>query len=337
MAAGDEKDLEHTFSGESVFENLRGVPARFHVSVEEVKTHTLPELNDEFAQSVGEYESLDGLLADIRESLEIQALNEYFQDYDDQVIEQAVEGAVVKYPPQMLDAEIDEVIHQLEHRLEPQNLDLDTYMKARGIDEQTLREELTPVAESRLKRTLVLLEIGKREEIEVDPEELQDATKQALEVISRSITDADRRKIDTQDLVANLTGNIYADMRIDQTKKRLRDIARGEFVPAAEGESGEETESDEAGVQATEPELAEESASEEPEASAVSVDESTGAPDETEAPEAPAVVKPVNEKEPQVEEPSGEPDEEVEQDVEVNGEGQTSSQEDLAEEAESEK
>jgi trigger factor len=239
MSPGDEKSLTHTFPEDSDFESLKGVTAQFKVTVEEVKSRTLPELNDEFAQSVGDYATLEELRSEIHNSLEQQNKKTYDDDYDDKILNEVVEQSTIKYPPQMLEEEIDEVLHQLEHRLESQNLDLDTYLMTREMDEDDLREEVKPVAEKRLKRSLVLLEISKKEDVDISPDEVQAETERALDILSRTMSEKDLRKLSTEQLVPNLVSNIMVDMRISKTSERLRSIAKGE-VETSEEMAGEE-------------------------------------------------------------------------------------------------
>jgi trigger factor len=245
LSAGDTKSFTHTFSDDSNYESLRSVSAEFDVTVEQIKSVELPELNDEFAQTVGEYENVETLKKEIRESLEQQARETYHSDYDEQLVSEVIEGSEIKYPPQMLESEINEVIHQLEQRLKAQNLDLDTYLKTRGIGLEDLRSEATPVAESRLKRSLVLLEISQAEGIEVEKEELQAETERTLEAMTRFMSETEMRKVANEELIPNLVGNLLAEMKINRTLERLRSIAKGEFEEEA---SGEETGEGEAAV-----------------------------------------------------------------------------------------
>jgi trigger factor len=239
MKPGDQKQLTHTFTDETEFVNLRGVEAEFEAQVEEVKSRTLPELDDKFAQSVGEYENIDALRADIRKSLETDARDVYNSEYDDQVVGAIVEQSKLKYSPQMLDDEIDEVIEQLERRLKSQNLDIETYLKTRQMDQAALHEEVRPVAESRLKRSLVLIEIAEIEDIQVEKEELQSETERTLDAMTRFMSESELKKLSSKDLLPSLVGNIMAEMRITRTLERLRSIAKGE-VESEETESLDE-------------------------------------------------------------------------------------------------
>jgi trigger factor len=240
MSSGEDKTLVFTYPEDSDFESLQGVTADFSVHVEDVKSRILPELNDEFAQSLGEYEDLESLQKDIRNSLEQRAMETYNSEYDDQVIDAIVESSAIKYPPQMLDNEINDVIYQLERRLGNQGLDLDLYLKTRDMDEQGLRDEARPVAEDRVKRSLVLLEIAHKEEINVSEDELQQETERTIGSITNIMSESDRKQFDSPEAVMNLAGNIYAEMRMNRTLEYLRKVVQGELE--AEAESEEEAE-----------------------------------------------------------------------------------------------
>jgi len=236
MSVEEDKTLVYTFPEDSPFETLREVNAEFSIHIEDVKARLLPELNDEFAQSLGEYEDLEALQKDIRDSLEQRSLEEYNSEYDDQVIDQIVEESTIKYPPQMKENEINNVIQQLESRLGNQGLDMDIYLKTREMDVQGLRDEAEPVAETRVRRSLVLLEIAQKEEIEVSEEELQEETTRTLDSITRFMSDTDRQQFDSPNALMNLAGNIYGEMRMNRTIEYLRSVANGEAEAQDEGE-----------------------------------------------------------------------------------------------------
>ncbi len=238
MSVDDEKTLVYTYPEDSPYEILRGVNAEFSIHIEDVKARILPELDDEFAQTLGEYEDLAALEKDIRESLEERSLEAYNTQYDDDVIDQIVEGSTIKYPPQMKENEINNVVQQLEGRLANQGLDMDIYLKTREMDQQGLRDEAEPVAETRVKRSLVLLEIARQEEIDVSETELQEETTRTLESITRFMSDSDRKQFDSPQALMNITGNIYAEMRMNRTIEYLRRVASGEAESEEESEIG---------------------------------------------------------------------------------------------------
>jgi trigger factor len=245
MSVGDDKTLVYTYPEDSPYETLREINAEFSIHIEDVKARILPELNDEFAQSLGEYDDLAALEKDIRESLEQRALEEYNSDYDDEVIDQIVEGSSIKYPPQMKENEINNVVQQLGSRLANQGLDMDIYLKTREMDEQGLRDEAEPVAETRVKRSLVLLEIARQEEIDVSETELQEETTRTLDSVTQFMSEPDRKRFDSPEALLNITGNIYAELRMNRTIEYLRSVANGEAEDSEASES-EESETEQA-------------------------------------------------------------------------------------------
>ena len=206
MRAGDEKLLEYTFPEDSLYEALRGVQAQFYVKIEAVKSRQLPELDDDFAKTVGEYDTLEALKADIRESLEEQARTAYHKVYDEKILDAAIEQTTFKYPPEMVDDEVDTLINELQQRLERQGMDIDLYLKSRGIDMKAFREEVRPIAEDRIKRALFLVEFGKAEKVEVKPEELeQEAMQKGIEPVLINVREKDQMKQQKAYLGASLS------------------------------------------------------------------------------------------------------------------------------------
>jgi trigger factor len=250
MSSGEDKTLIYTYPEDSQFETLRDVTAEFSIKVEDNKARILPELNDEFAQSLGDYEDLESLQKDIRESLEQRSIETYNAEYDDQILDVIIEGSTIKYPPQMLENELKNVIQQLESRLANQGLDMDIYLKTRDMDEGGLRDEATPVAETRVNRSLVLLEIAQKEEIEVSEEELQQETERTLDSITRYMSDSDRKQFDTPNAVINLAGNIYAELRMNRTLEYLRIVAKGDLEKEAVSEDEDESATEEGEIPA---------------------------------------------------------------------------------------
>lgn len=224
MRVGDEKSLEYTFPEDSVYETLRGAQTQFQVKVEAVKSRQLPELDDDFAKTVGEYETLEALKRDIRESLEAQARTTYNESYDEEILDAAVNQTTFEYPPEMVGDEIDTVISEFRRRLERQGMDIDLYLKSRGIDMEAFREEIRPVAEDRIKRALFLVEFGKAEKIEVKPEELEHEAYSTMDYLYNTLPERDARKLSRREVYMNIVGNVLADMLSRRSLERFREI-----------------------------------------------------------------------------------------------------------------
>ena len=231
LSAGDQKTVTYTYPKDSEWESLRGQKAEFKFTVESIKSRELPALDDEFAHTIGEYETLEDLRKDIRQSLEEQSLDEHNADYNQQIITELTKDATIKYPPQMLENEIELYIDLLKNRLAQQGLDLETYLKSRQIDEKALHEEVKPLAEQRLKQTLVLFKAARQENITITNEEIEAESSQALAQISKHMTPEQAKKAISEGYILNLVGNISTDLLIRRTYERLQTIAKGEYKP----------------------------------------------------------------------------------------------------------
>jgi len=245
LSAGDEKTFTYSYPEDSNFESLAGVPVEFHVQLKEIKSRSLPDLDEEFVQSIGEFESLTELKEEIKTNLEQQSKENYDKEFDDDLMTQIVDLSTIEYPPQMLEEEIKVVIRRLENQLEAQKLDLETYLLTQGMSEEEFREDTKPVAEARLKRTLVLLEISKAEDIQLDEQRLQTETERTLNVLTQHMSTSDKRKLGNDGVLANLAGNIAAEMAINQTLEFLRKMAKGELEEAEEADEIDKAEGSE--------------------------------------------------------------------------------------------
>jgi len=243
LSKEEERTFSYTYPEDSDFKELRGRETEVQVVVEEIKKRILPELSDEFAQSVDErYENMAALTDEIRKTLEKQAKEEYDDKYNDKIMQELLKNTVVKYPPQMLEREVDLYIHQLEDRLAQQKLDMDTYLKMRKMDADALRKETEPLAEERLNRTLVLLEVAKSENIQVENSELESESMRTLDELGRMMPADKAKKTLTNEFVRGMIGNIGADLLIQHTWGYLQSVARGEVEQPVSEEKSEVTE-----------------------------------------------------------------------------------------------
>jgi trigger factor len=227
LAVGDEKSFEYTFPADADYTTLQGAEAQFQVKVEAVKSRQLPELDDEFVKMIGEFDSLDDLQAEIRKTLEAQKRTAYNDEYDTNILDAAIEQTTFKYPPEMVEREIETVISEFGRRLERQGMDLDLYLKTRSIDMQGFKEEVKPVAEGRIKRALFLVEFGKAENIEVKPEELENEAYSTMNYLYNTLPERDARKLSDRDVYTNIVGNLLADMLSHRSLAHFRELCSG--------------------------------------------------------------------------------------------------------------
>lgn len=227
LAMGEEKVLTHTFADDSPYESLRAVTAEFKVSVESISSRSLPDLDDNFAKSTNEADTIDELREKIRSDILTDKKIQADSEYNNLLIEKLLESAEIKYSPQMLDHETDDLVHEFEHRLENQGLDLETYLRIMKKSEEDWKSEMREQARKRLERSLVIFHLAKLENIQVSEKELQDETIRTLDALSSSLSEADKRKLGDKNVVNNLINNIMGEMVTAKTYDRLRSIAQG--------------------------------------------------------------------------------------------------------------
>lgn len=230
LSLNDEKNIHHIFTEDYTYESMRGVEAQYHLIVEDIKAKILPDLDDDLAKAAGDFETMDALRVEVRSSLEEQARTEFNEDYDDHVLDEMIVQSTFKYPPKMLEDEIDSVIESFKRRLQNQGTDLNLYLKTRSLDMDGFREEAHPVAEKRLKRSLALLELAKVENIQVQPEELQSETTRAVDALSQTLSEHEAKRLSEERVYNNLVSNIMVDLVTERALKRLREIASGELA-----------------------------------------------------------------------------------------------------------
>lgn len=173
LKTGESKDVVVTFPEEYHAAELAGKEATFKVTVKEVKTKVLPELNDDFAKEIDpEVEGLDALRAKIKSQTEEQKKSEAESALRDELVEKAAENTEIEIPESMIHNEIHRMIDEFGQRLQMQGMTLDLYYQFSGQDENALHEQMRPEAENRVRVSLTLEAIGKAENIEITEEDV---------------------------------------------------------------------------------------------------------------------------------------------------------------------
>lgn len=167
----EEFDVNVTFPEEYHAEELKGKPAVFKCKLHEIKTKELPELNDDFAKDVSEFDTLDELKADIRKAHEERAAKEADAAFENALLDQLAEGLKADIPQAMFDRRIDDMVQDFGYRMQSQGLDLDTYLKYTGMDMDAFRDGFKEQADKQVKIRLALEKIAALENIEVTEED----------------------------------------------------------------------------------------------------------------------------------------------------------------------
>ncbi|MCY6957072.1 trigger factor [Clostridium brassicae] len=179
LKASEEKEINVNFPEQYGRDDLNGKPANFKVKIKEIKSKELPELDDEFAKEVSEFDTLEELKNDIRKKAEEANKAREEAEYKEAVIEAVCNKAEVEIPKVMIDKEVDVMLKDLEMRLQYQGLDIETYYQYTNNTEEKVREYMKETAEKRVKTELVLEEIVKLENVEVSADEMKE---RALEI-----------------------------------------------------------------------------------------------------------------------------------------------------------
>lgn len=167
----DEFDIKVTFPEDYHDEKLKGQPATFKIKINEIKEKKLPELNDEFAQKLGQFKTVDELKADIQKYLDEQRERTNKQNSENEVFKVVIDAAKVDIPQSMVDREANSLREEYRQRLAAQGIDWDVLVKAQGEDE--LLKNLSEDALVRIKNSLVIDKIAKEENLKLEQKDLE--------------------------------------------------------------------------------------------------------------------------------------------------------------------
>ena len=240
LSKDDTKEFSHKYSKDSDYENLRGKEVKFSIQVESVKNLIKPELDNEFAKNFG-MEELKTLKETIQSQLESEKKYEYENQYYNDLLDKLVDKSTIKYPSLALEDEIADVLKNFEQNLAGQNLDLDTYLKINSRKkEDFIEEDIKPAAKKRLEHSLVMDEISRSENIELNQEELhKEYTKSFMQMQAGPEFKKLQKQYTTQKL-ANLTAMQSASRLLNQkTLERIKAYANGEMDEAKKKETSE--------------------------------------------------------------------------------------------------
>lgn len=190
MNIGEEKDIDITFP-ENYVENLAGKAAVFKVRLNSLTVPELPELDDEFAKDVSEFDTLDEYRADIRAKLEKTANEQAENKFRTDILRQACDNLVADIPEVMIDDKLEEMIrgYAANYGMTDRSVPLDRLKEMMGLDDATLNNSLRPAAEFQVKNDLLIDAIVKAENIEISDEDVEEYLKKVGEDVKASPED----------------------------------------------------------------------------------------------------------------------------------------------------
>ena len=178
---GEEVAVNVTFPEEYQAKELAGKPAMFKVTIKEIKVKEYPEIDDDFAQDVSEFDTLDEYKADIKKNLEDKKTQEAEADKESKVIEAIVKDSEMDIPEKMIEAQAQQMLEEFAQNIAMQGISFEQYLQFTGATVDQLREQVTPQAKARVESSLVLEAIVKAEKIEATDEEFDEEVKKMAE------------------------------------------------------------------------------------------------------------------------------------------------------------
>jgi trigger factor len=239
---GAEGTATHEYPEDSNLDNLKGKNVVFNYKIESVKKLILPEVDEAFIQMLGEQKSVEDFIKSIKDQLTLRATSEYDRDYSGNLVEEIRKTATIKYPPQLVDEEVEELLKSLEHDLSHQKMDLPTYLKTRNIEKDAFIEtEVKPAAINRLERSLVMDEFTHAENIKLDMTKWDEAVNETARNLSYSTDITKLQKKMSRDQLSQAVTYETANRLINQQIfDRMKAIATGTYTPPEPEVSPEE-------------------------------------------------------------------------------------------------
>ena len=224
-----EVDVNVTFPEEYHAAELAGKPALFKVTVKGIKYKELPELDDDFASEVSEFETLAEYKDSIKKKLEEQAEKKTKEETENAVIEKACEACEVEIPAAMIETQIDRMVNGFAQRLQYQGLNLETYLQYIGGTAESLRESFKEQAEKQCKVSLVIEAIAKAEGIEALNEEIEDKIAEMsklynmeIDKLKEVLRDEDKESIEHDIKMSKAIDMLVNNAKVKAAKKTTR-------------------------------------------------------------------------------------------------------------------
>ena len=176
VGAETEKEVEVkvTFPEDYHAEDLKGKEAVFKCTVHEIKAKELPEIDDEFAAEVSEFDTLEEYKADVKAKIKEQKAADGKRNQEDQAVEQAVKNAEYEIPQPMIETQTTQMVEDFAQRIQSQGITLEQYFQFTGLTAEKMMEDMRPQAIKRIETRLVLEAVAKAENIEITDEKIDE-------------------------------------------------------------------------------------------------------------------------------------------------------------------
>lgn len=219
---GKEVEVNVSFPEEYHAKELAGKPAVFKCTVKEIKVKELPELDDDFAQDVSEFDTLEEYKADVKKKVEEKKAAQAKSAKEDAVIEKIIEGAQMELPEAMVKTQAEHLVDDFAQRLQMQGMSFDQYMQFTGSTVDAMVEQMKPQATKRIQSRLVLEAVAKAENIEIGEDEIEaeigrmaEAYKMEVEKLKELITEEEKTNM-KEDLAIQKAVDLVVEAAVEK-------------------------------------------------------------------------------------------------------------------------
>ena len=243
MNAGEEKDVTVTFPEDYHAKDLAGKEAVFHCRVNSIREKKLPELNDEFADEVSEFDTLDEYKADIKKNIEVTREEDAKTRRENEAVDAVIKNATIEIPEAMMRTQEEELADQMAQNLRYQGMNLQDYLKYTNMSEEQFITSMQPQADRTIRTRLTLEAVVKAENIEVSDEEfdeelqkIADQYKAPLDEIKKYYESDEAKKSLTEDIAVQKAVTFVAENAVEVEKpaeKAKDETASDEAKPEA--------------------------------------------------------------------------------------------------------
>lgn len=222
---GVEKEVNVTFPEEYQASELAGKPAVFKCMVKKIQVTELPELDDDFAQDVSEFDTLEEYKADIKKNLAEKKAETAKSAKEDAAVAAAVANAQMEIPDAMISTQVQQMIEDFAGRLQSQGLSMDQYMQFTGATPAALQEQMKPQALQRIQTRLVLEKVAEAENIQISDEKFSEEIAKMAEMYKmeadklESLLDEKAKAQMKQDMAVQEAVTILADSAVETANK----------------------------------------------------------------------------------------------------------------------
>jgi len=214
---GEETDVTVTFPEEYHAEALAGKPAVFKVRINSITTTELPDLDDEFAKDVSEFDTLDELKEDITKKITEQKEKNAKAELENSILETISKDTEIDIPECMIESQTNNLMKDFEMRMQYQGMNLEMYEQYTGTTVDEVREKMKEQAAANVKTSLIIEAIAKAEDIKPSEEEIAEEYQKFAEAYKMDVEEL-RKRIPEEDIVANLSSAKAVDFLVENAK-----------------------------------------------------------------------------------------------------------------------